>query len=438
MTKKKVMSELGVAGGYDPNQQLKHDEFIAELRGTKAMRKYREMRENDPVIGATLMATDMLIRATEWSFEGDEEGVKFIEDVFDDMDGSFRNFVAEIIGYLAYGFALFEIVAKRRDDGRVGLKKLAPRAQWTIDKFDVTPQGDILGAYQSTQVIGHTYTYIPASKFLLFRTVSVNNDPTGRSILRNAYKSYHYVTRIAEYEAIAIERELNGIPVGRVPSEYLADDATDGQKAFVNAFKGILRDVKKNEQGYILLPSDLYDHDDGTLTSKYMVDFNLVASLGTRDIDTGKVIVRHQQDIARTVLADFLMLGQSDRGSYAMSKSKADMFVHSISGYLGTIAEPINDHLIPLLWELNGFPEETMPKIVPGSVVPVDLNDLGLFIRAMSQAGISLAEDPSLEQDLRVKAGLPPRDGDQPDVMDEGGGGKDDDDDDNKGDKDDE
>ena len=410
MTKKKVMTELGVAGGYNPNDQLKQDEFIPELRGIRGMRKYREMRENDPVIGATLMAIDMLIRVTKWEFEGDDDaGIEFAKDVFSDMDHTAETFFTEVLSFLPFGFSLFEIVGKRRDDGRIGFKKLAPRAQWTIDRFDVEPNGDIKGVYQQSNWANAHEVYIPESKFLLFRTTSINNDPTGRSILRNAYRSYHYVTRITEYEAIAIERELNGIPVGRVPAEYLSADADENQKAFVAKFQQILRDVKRNEQGYILLPSDLHENDDGSQSTKYLVDFNLVASLGTRDIDTAKVIIRHQQDIARTVLADFLMLGQSDRGSYAMSKSKADMFVHSVTGYLDAIATPINQKLLPLLWEMNGMDPETMPKIVPGSVVPVDLQDLGLFVRAMSQAGIVLEDDMDLENDLRGKAGLPDR-----------------------------
>ena len=43
---------LGVAGDNTYNGQIRADEFLPELRGKKAIRKYREMRDNDSTIGA--------------------------------------------------------------------------------------------------------------------------------------------------------------------------------------------------------------------------------------------------------------------------------------------------------------------------------------------------------------------------------------------------
>lgn len=49
---------LGVAGDNVTNGQIRADEFLPELRGKKAVRKYREMRDNDSTIGAVMYATD--------------------------------------------------------------------------------------------------------------------------------------------------------------------------------------------------------------------------------------------------------------------------------------------------------------------------------------------------------------------------------------------
>jgi hypothetical protein len=64
--------------------------------------------------------------------------------------------------------------------------------------------------------------FIPSWKLLHYRTITTNNDPSGRSILRNAYKSYTFLNNLQSIEAIAVERELHGVPVGRMPAEYLA------------------------------------------------------------------------------------------------------------------------------------------------------------------------------------------------------------------------
>lgn len=392
-----AMAELGVAGAYYPGSELKHDEFINELRGIRGIKKYREMRENDPVVGSVLTSMDMMIRAVEWDYipgtgAGAEDGVNFMKSIFSDMESTFEEFLSEVLTLLPYGFSVFETVYKRRlgrntrsrhsskyNDGLIGLKKLAPRAQWTVERFDVNRAGEILGMYQNTAWLTGT-AYIPWNKMLLFRTTSANNDPSGRSVLRNAYISYHYASHIQKIESIAIEREMNGLPVGRVPSEMMRQDADDSAKAFVAKFTQILRDVRRNEQGFVMLPSDMQENDNGSLGSTPKVGFELMASKGTRDIDTNKVISRHQQNIARTVLADFLMLGQSERGSFALSQSKTDLFLRSIEGYVKSIAAVLNKNLIPRIWALNGFDEADMPKIKPGPVAPVDLDELGRYV----------------------------------------------------------
>ena len=422
-----AVRELGAAGSYGMNDQLRPDEFLPKLRGISAIRTFREMKDNDPVIGAILMAFEMLLRAAEFRVEAAndspeaKEAQLFVEQCFDDMEGTVDDFLAEVLTFLPFGFSVFEVVYKTRggrvasdparysqfDDGRYGIRKLAPRAQWTIDRFLTDPSGAITGVRQTALTLRMGAVDIPIEKLLHFRTSTVNNDPSGRSILRNAFTSYHYASHIQMIEAIAVEREMNGIPVGRIPSEYLADNATAAQQAFATAFKKILRDVKFNDQGFILIPSDVYENDDGSKTSIPMVQFDLVAAKGTRAIPTGDVILRHQQNIARSVLADFLMLGSGDKGSFALSKSKTDLFLAAASGYTEAIASVLNRQLVTRLWEINGFDPDLMPSIAFGGIAPVDLAELGAFVRDIAGAGMALFPDDDTENTIRRAAGFP-------------------------------
>ena len=426
-TKATATRELGAAGNYGRDDQLRPDEFLPKLRGLNATRTFREMKDNDPTIGAILMAFEMLLRAAEFRIDAAnespeaEEAKLFVEQCFDDMEGTTDDFLAEVLTFLPFGFAVFEVVYKIRsgrksddparysqfDDGRYGIRKLAPRAQWTIDRFLTDENGAITGVRQSALSLKLGSVDIPASKMLHFRTSTVNNDPSGRSILRNAFTSYHYASHIQMIEAIAVEREMNGIPVGKIPSEYLGESASAAQQGFTNAFKKILRDVKFNDQGFILIPSDVYENDDGTKTSIPMVEFGLVTAQGTRAIPTGDVILRHQQNIARSVLADFLMLGGGDTGSFALSKSKTDLFLAAASGYTEAISSVLNRQLLPRLWEINGFDPEVMPKVGFGEIAPVDLAELGAFVRDISGAGMPLFPDDDTENTLRRAAGFP-------------------------------
>jgi hypothetical protein len=354
-----------------------------------------------------------MIRAVDWRIEGeDQAGNDFLESVINSMDtATFEEFISDVLSFLPYGFSVFEIVWKRRpEDGRIGIAKLAPRAQWTIDRFDTTDTGEITGVWQmATQ----KSVFIPYEKVLHFRTVSINDDPAGRSVLRSAFTSWYYQNKIKEIEAIAIERELNGLPMATVPSEYLRADATPDQIAFVNSLKQILRDVRKNEQGYIIVPSDLYQDDDGRFTSTKMVEIKLLTSQGTRDIDTGKTILRYQQDMARSVMADFVMLGANDRGSFALSESKADLFLRALEGFVDSIAGTLNRVLVPRLWAMNGM-TTPMPKITRGRIAPVQLDELGNFIQRLTLAGADLFPDDVLDRHVRDVAGLPPPDPNRP------------------------
>ena len=431
---KNPTTELGVSTA-TYSQGFNWEEYIPALRGRQAIRKYREMRDNDPIIGAVLTAMDMMLRAIDWRIEAvddtpqADEAKAFVEEVFSDMDHTFEEFISEVLSFLPYGFSVFEVVYKTRQgpeqnakerrsafsDGMVGIRKLASRAQWTIEEIQTDAHGEILGFRQDTLYNG-AQVQLPMDKALLFRTASINNEPTGRSVLRNAYLPYHYSTAITTYESIAIERELNGLPVARIPSEYLGSNASASQQAFRAKIEKMVRDVKFNEQGYVVLPSDRYQDANGAQVGEYKVAFELMASNGSRDIDTTKVITRHQQDMARTVLADFLMLGQGERGSFALSKDKSDLFLRSLEGYAQNIAATINRQLMPPLWELNGMNMGLMPKVVPGDVAPVDLEELGGYIESLSRSGFTLF-DPETEDHLRAAGGLPETPDEDPDLL---------------------
>ena len=45
------------------------EEFLPQLRGRKAVAVYKEMSENDPLVGALLFAVDRLLRNVEWTVE---------------------------------------------------------------------------------------------------------------------------------------------------------------------------------------------------------------------------------------------------------------------------------------------------------------------------------------------------------------------------------
>lgn len=415
---------VGQAGRNTHNGGMREDEFLPELRGYRAVKQYREMRDNSAEAGAVFYAIEQVLRDVPYTVKpaNDTDAAlkeaEFVEQVLEDMDHTLDDHISEALSFLSMGFSIFEKVFKVRggpyekdpkkrskySDGRIGIRKLASRAQWTINKFDIDRvTGDCLGVWQNVHR-ADSDSYIPANKLVHYHTTTTNNDPSGRSILRNAYVPYTYLKRLQEIEAVGIERELHGIPIGRIPASYLAEDATDDEKAVRSAFEKILRDLKNNEQGFALLPSDLHHDSEKGFTDKYLVDLQLITSQGNRNIDISPVIQRYQHAITRATMAEFLMLG-SGSGSYALSKSKTDLFLRSNEAYINSVFDVINQQIIEPLWRINGLDFALMPRICAGDVAPHDLQELSGLVRNLNQA-IDMSKHPETLKDIMDAADL--------------------------------
>ena len=413
--------EVGSSGLHQMGGVVR-EEFLRQLQGRQAYATYREMADNDPVIGAMLQAIEMLIRGVDWSVEpsdpNNEQAVKeaeFISQCMTDMSDSWADTLSSICSFLVYGFSYHEIVYKYRKgytndprtrskfaDGRIAWRKLPARSQETIIRWNLDPQGGIQGAYQLDTYSGLGEVYIPIEKALLFRTTSKFNNPQGRSILRNAFVSWYYKRRIQEIEAIGIERDLAGMPVALVPPQLLSNSATASEAAALEAIKQIVRNIKRDEQEGIVFPL-AYDPD----TKQPAYDLKLLSSGGKRQFDTDAIVGRYDQRITMSVLADFLLLGHEKVGSQALSVSKIELFVKSLDAYLSEISEVFNQHAIPRLMRLNGVSEELSPTLTYQTPKNIDLNAISQFVIALAQAGAPLFPDESLENYLRDLAGLP-------------------------------
>jgi hypothetical protein len=49
------------------------EEFLKELKNERKYQVYREMSENDPIVGAVLRAIEFLCRGVDWRLEPDDQ-----------------------------------------------------------------------------------------------------------------------------------------------------------------------------------------------------------------------------------------------------------------------------------------------------------------------------------------------------------------------------
>ena len=413
------MREIGTTGLSVFSGEI-DEEFLPQLAGTRAIQVFREMRENDPIVGAVLFAVEMLVRQVDWRIEAggdtpaDLEAASFLESCLEDMAETWEDTVASILTFLTFGFSVHEEVYKRRGgasrdprqnsryaDGRIGWRKLPIRAQDTIERWVFDPEtGEMQGAVQ-TAAPDFNERHIPVERFLLFRTTSTKGNPEGRSILRNAYRPWFFKKRIEEIEGIGIERDLAGLPTIYVPPELLANDASPADKALLSELKKLARNVRRDEKEGVIFPL-AYDED-----GRELYRFELLTTGGRRQFDTSAVVQRYDSRIAMTALADFILLGQDKVGSFALASSKTALFSSAIGAWLDAISAQFNRFAIPRLFGMNAFPIADLPKLLHGDIEDVDLSELGDYVSKLSGAGASLFPNRELENYLLERGNLP-------------------------------
>jgi hypothetical protein len=138
-----------------------------------------------------------------------------------------------------------------------------------------------------------------------------------------------------------------------------------------------------------------------------LYDLKLLTTAGARQFDTNAIITRYNQQIAMTVLADFILLGHENVGSFSLSSDKTDLFTIAMGTYLDSIAGVKNKFAVPRLFLLNGMDAANPPKIVHGDIDDPDLQEMAQYILALVQAGMPLFPDTQLENHLRQIAHLP-------------------------------
>ena len=429
------LSEFGSTG-------LKHsggtvfEEFLTNLRGTKGARVYREMSDNDPTIGSIIYAIEKVILRLDWRVEAfsdksadgetspkDQETAEFVNECLNDMSDSWDTTLTQILSMLIYGYAFHEIVYKVRggdskdpqrrskySDNKIGWRKFAIRGQETLWQWMFDAEGGIQGMIQSDPSASVYIKAIPIEKALLFRVKNDKNNPEGRSLLRNAYRSWYFKHRIEEIEAVGIERDLAGLPIAYIPPEYLSSTASADQVSFRNSIEQIVQNVKRNEQEGIVMPL-MYDE-----SGHKMFDLSLLSTGGSRQFDTDKIINRYDQRIAMSVLSDFILLGHDRVGSYSLGTAKMDLWSMAVDAIANSIAEVINQYAIPRLLKLNGMDTERAPYLTYGEVSHIDLTEIADYVSKLANSGL-LMSDPNLEDYLRELGGLPPADHNNAEAM---------------------
>lgn len=408
--------------GYDGTSTREGE--LPELQGDKAVRAFREMRLNDPIVGAVVMATKMIIRGVEWKSElpeGAEEDdaealacQEFLQGAMLDMEDGWEEMIEDSLEACVYGFQPLEVVLKQRlgpqseggglphseyDDGLIGWHKIAYRDCAGIQRWNVDNHGSILGYWHKAEGMDQEEVYIPMSKSILFRASRIGNDPQGLSWLRSAYRSYKHKRNMEWLEGVAADRGFAGFPVVEMP---MGANNTSGS-ADLTAAQNMVRGIRQDSYMGAILPPPLGKDEH----QKWKLRLEGGAHSVSDTIDNS--IRRYASEISASVLAYFIILTMNSKGAYALSRDQRDLWHLAMSGLLDAWQQLINRKLVRKLFELNvsAFPDRTKwARIVPSDVAQHDIEKVVSFLTQLNAAGLLDANDDDRNR-IRAQIGWP-------------------------------
>lgn len=402
------------------------EEMHRELNWPMSAKTYQKMSYSVSV-NACLSLYENLISKVTWrtvpptdATEKEKKQAKFIYECLNDMDIPFRQVIKDALSSNIYGFAVLEKVYRRRNkssgsmysDDKIALKKIALRNQETIEKFIFDDEGnEVIGVKQNLYGFNNNgfasnkpqTIVLPRSKFLHITTGRNRNDPYGKSPLRDVYLAWRYLEVMSEMEATGVSRDLQGIPLIKVPAQIMASDASPEMKAQYEGFKTIGRNLQTNSQSVVIFPSAV---DEATRAPLY--DLTLLSTEGGRkNYDVGKIKEYYQTQIYTGLFADVLQLGVNGVGSFSLGILKNSLTGAAVESMLDNIVESFNRDVIRQIYELNGWDVSRACSLDYENLHQTDLDTLSKYFMRTASTGL-IEKDRAVLNFVRSAMGVDP------------------------------
>lgn len=427
VTPRITLSEVGFNGLQTMNGQILEEQNRV-FRFPAFLKTVQEMK-SDPTVSAALNVYRMMLTRVKWTVRPPENATdsekaraKFVESCMGDMEGTWSQFMAEVVTYLEYGFSIQEKVFRRRlnrngskyNDGLVGLRKLAPRPQDTIRYWNFSEDGrELLGVGQNIRMMENAARYqnladmnglinIDRSKFLLFSADSVKGNPEGKSVLKSIYLPYKQLTLLKDQLMLGVSKDIASIPVVYLPPKYMAGDATDAEKAVYKAYLDMASNVASGKQRSLVMPQ-VYDDNNNKL-----FEFDLLEAKGTNKFDIPKIIEQLQNDILTAMCADVLMKGLGEAGSFSIKDTKTNLCAMAMEHRLNEIRDVLNSDLMTQLFALNGWNQDRLPTFEYGDIADVDSEAFSKLVQRIASVGL-IEIDREVLNKIREVMGIEPR-----------------------------
>lgn len=378
-----------IYGGYISEEPLK------ELQGKQGAIQYDKMRRSDGNITMILRAIKLPIRSATWSIHPNDESEEakaqvelFKHVLFNDLGKPWTRFTGEALTFVDFGYSLFEktfkpVLAHPKFGPYIGIKSLGFRGQRSIERWLVDPAGKLLSVEQLCDGDTARLVSIDNDYLIRFCPEQEGDNFEGISFLRACYGSWFRKNLYLKLLAAGIEKYAIPVPILTVPS------GKENSVEYENALR-VLRQYTSNQTNYITKPAG-WDIDIKVTT-----------------LDPAKIresVKDENQEMVNSVLASFLLLGQTGSGSYSLGSTLGDFFGTAVQFIGDHICEVINRELLPDLAKLN-FGTELKCTLKVEGIKDSASSAFAEILDKLIKSG-SVITDPELEKFVREKFKLP-------------------------------
>jgi hypothetical protein len=393
------LGEIGRSGTFIYSGIITGEEYNLELTRFEGVRKYEIMRRSDSTIAAMLQAVKLPVEATNWHITPASEEPQDVEaadlcrqELFE-RNIDFSEVLQNALLMIEFGYSANEIVLEYADFNPskgtprriIGLKKLAFRKHRSIYKWETFDHQPGITQY----VPGGTYS-VPMEKLCVFTFNKEGDNWEGIPLLRRVYKDWDIKDKLVLINAIRHERQGLGIIQVTAPDGASPEDIA---KVVDNARMARASEeaVFQNTEGYVVEFMDMHS-GAGQLT-------NII-----------ETIEYHDKQIMLSVLAQFVMLGQSSTGgggSKALSQDGSSLFILGLESVAKVIRNALQRQVVQKLCDanftnLNG----RYPKLDFDGLGDDNLVQTSEAVGKLVTAG-ALTMDPDLEERLRKLLKMP-------------------------------
>jgi len=316
------------------------------LRGLQGSFIYEKM-SFDSQIGMMLNMIKTPILSADWDISTSSDDkkhkfhAKFCKDYFfKNYPIAFVNLLYQLLSFTEYGFSIFEQVYSIWDyEGkRYTVPELLARLQVSIE--EIQPRNEII---QQRRTDGQLVD-IPFEYLVFFVLNQEGDDLRGTSLLRWSYWDWKRKSETEVIDTIGVRKNAIGVPDMVIPKSVKPDSPD------YKAVQSILQRIGRSQNPYMIR------YPDYVFTWQFGNYNNAI---------TNQKISRHNTQMAKSVMTQFLELGQASKGgSFALGDVQSQIFLDSLQYLIDLITNTFNNKIIKPMIDINFGKQDVYPELI--------------------------------------------------------------------------